>query len=91
VTGYRVRFVEDGETKTSGPFDRARGQRLVHPAQSFYDGQELEDGFGYIETRDGTLLSATVILPGPAEEGPYPTIVEYSGYDLSEPPANPLR
>jgi predicted acyl esterase len=40
-------------------------------------------GYGYLETRDGTTLSVQVVLPGPADEGPYPTVVEYSGYDPS--------
>ncbi|HAP77243.1 MAG TPA: peptidase S15 [Acidimicrobiaceae bacterium] len=44
-----------------------------------------EGGFGYITTRDGTTLSANVILPGPVEGGPYPTVVEYSGYQPSDP------
>lgn len=56
-----------------------------HPDQSFYDNQQINNGYGYVETRDGTLLAINVILPGPAEEGPYPTVVEYSGYE----PANP--
>ena len=42
-------------------------------------------GFGYITMRDGTTLSANVMLPGPADAGPYPTIVEYSGYQPSDP------
>jgi len=56
-----------------------------HPDASFYAAQEIGEGFGYIEMRDGTLLSATVRLPGPIEDGPYPTVVEYSGYDPSSP------
>jgi uncharacterized protein len=56
------------------------------PDQSHYDDQTLTEGFQYIETRDGTLLSVNVVLPGPVEDGPYPTVVEYSGYD----PSNPL-
>ena len=56
-----------------------------HPDQAFFDGQEIGEGFGYIEMRDGTLLSATVRLPGPIEDGPYPTVIEYSGYDPSSP------
>ena len=53
------------------------------PPQSFYAGQTLASGFGYITTRDGTTLSANVVLPpGP---GPFPTVVEYSGYDPSNP------
>ncbi|MGZ6742861.1 MAG: CocE/NonD family hydrolase [Nocardioides sp.] len=53
------------------------------PPQSFYDAQTLKAGFNYITTRDGTTLSANVVLPpGP---GPFPTVVEYSGYDPSNP------
>jgi predicted acyl esterase len=55
------------------------------PDQGFYDGQAIGEGFGYLETRDGTELSINVVLPGPPEEGPYPTVVEYSGYDPSNP------
>jgi uncharacterized protein len=55
------------------------------PDASFYESQKVDAGYGYIETRDGTLLAINVILPGPAENGPYPTVIEYSGYD----PANP--
>ncbi len=55
------------------------------PDPDLYRSQRLDDGFGYIRTRDGTLLSANVVLPGPPEDGPYPTVVEYSGYDPSNP------
>ncbi len=59
---------------------------LLHkPPTSLYTSQTLNNGFGYLrKTRDGTLLSVMVRLPGPPENGPYPTVVEYSGYD----PAN---
>ncbi len=53
------------------------------PAQSLYDGQSLGSRFGYITTRDGTTLSANVTLP--SGDGPFPTVVEYSGYDPSNP------
>ena len=56
------------------------------PAPSFYSDQKLPaGGFGYLSTRDGTTLSVNVMLPGPADKGPYPTIVEYSGYQPSDP------
>jgi predicted acyl esterase len=55
------------------------------PPASFYADQHLDDGYGYLKTRDGTLLSVDVHLPGPAAAGPYPTVVEYSGYDPSNP------
>ena len=64
---------------------RVHSVRSSRPAQSLYDDQELGDGFQYLETRDGTQLSINVVLPGPADEGPYPTVVEYSGYDPSNP------
>lgn len=78
---YTVRVTADPLTE-SGPatvtdFDDPA------PAQSFYSGQSLDEGFGYITTRDGTTLSANVVLP--SGEGPFPTVVEYSGYDPSNP------
>ena len=57
------------------------------PAQNFYDGQTLVKGFNYITTRDGTKLSAYITFPGPPENGPYPTVVNYSGYNPSQPGA----
>ncbi|MEC7984977.1 MAG: CocE/NonD family hydrolase [Myxococcota bacterium] len=50
------------------------------------DGDVL-DGFQYIEMRDGVLLSAMIRFPDPLMygEGPYPTVIEYSGYSPSKP------
>ena len=42
-------------------------------------------GYGYLTTRDGTQLAVNVHLPGPAANGPYPTLVEYSGYGYANP------
>ncbi len=61
------------------------------PEQSTYDGQVLEQGYQYITTRDGTQLAVSVFLPGPPEDGPYPTVVEYSGYDPAKPGTNLLE
>jgi hypothetical protein len=55
------------------------------PPATFYSDQILQPGFNYITTRDGTRLSAYVTLPGPVEDGPYPTLVNYSGYEPSRP------
>jgi len=55
------------------------------PDPEFYRSQKLGPGFGYITTRDGTTLSVYVSLPGPPENGPYPTLIEYSGYEPSQP------
>jgi uncharacterized protein len=50
-------------------------------------GASLEDGFQYIEMRDGVKLSAMVRFPdrGVYGEGPWPTVIEYSGYGPSNP------
>ncbi len=53
------------------------------PPERFYEDQDIEAGFGYLKARDGTTLSVNVVLP--AGEGPFPTVVEYSGYQPSDP------
>jgi predicted acyl esterase len=62
------------------------------PPRAFYASHRLTvdnlsptSGYDYLFTRDGTTLSVQVVLPGPPENGPYPTVVEYSGYDPSSP------
>jgi hypothetical protein len=55
------------------------------PQADFYAGQKLVPGYQYITTRDGTQLAAFITLPGPASKGPYPTVVNYSGYDPGRP------
>jgi uncharacterized protein len=57
------------------------------PPASFYSGQTLQPGYNYITTRDGTKLAAYITLPGPIEKGPYPTVVNYSGYNPAQPGA----
>ncbi len=64
---------------------RVRSVDESKPDHSFYSGQRLMPGHGYLRTRDGTLLSIYVTLPGPVDKGPYPTVVNYSGYDPSRP------
>ncbi len=79
---YTVRLTDDPEDLT----DQLEVMSIEGslPAPSFYE-QELEIGSGYLETRDGTLLSYFLVLPGPPEEGPYPTLVNYSGYSPGRP------
>jgi uncharacterized protein len=55
------------------------------PPADFYAHQTINGGYGYLRTRDGTLLSINVKLPGPADQGPYPTVIEYSGYSPADP------
>ena len=81
--GYTVRRVDSNRT---APSDPVTVNRVLHrPAKTLYTNQKLNTGYGYLKTRDGTLLSYTVRLPGPVDKGPYPTVVEYSGYDPSNP------
>lgn len=51
------------------------------------EGAELTDGYQYIEMRDGVTLSAMVRFPDESlyGEGPWPTVVEISGYSPSNP------
>ncbi len=57
--------------------------RLAPPSTRFYDQAIPTSGYGYLTTRDGTKLAIDVHLPrGP---GPYPTLVEYSGYGYADP------
>jgi predicted acyl esterase len=83
-SGYTVR------TTQKNPPERSRPLRVLSVAESqpppdFYRRQRLQPGYGYIQTRDGTTLSVYVTLPGPLSAGPYPTVVNYSGYSPSRP------
>jgi hypothetical protein len=81
-SGYRVAAGElrSAPVRVVGPGD--------HPPRSFYAAQSLAPGYQYLTTRDGTELAVNVTLPGPVEDGPYPTVVEYSGYDPANPDGN---
>ncbi|MFN8160277.1 MAG: CocE/NonD family hydrolase [Solirubrobacterales bacterium] len=80
-SGYRVRQGGPG-----GPRSPAFGvltRRSAPPRTSVYDQTLPAGGYGYLRTRDGTKLAINVTLPsGP---GPYPTLVEYSGYGYANP------
>ena len=89
ASGYRV--ATTGEDQAASPPLEVKAVDGSVPEQAFYDGHVLQPGFNYIPTRDGTTLSASVYLPGPVENGPYPTVVEYSGYDPSKPGSNLLE
>src|SRR5690606_33166276 len=84
-SGYRVVDESTDPPTATEPFDVLA--RDDHPDSSLYDEQEIEEGFNYIEMRDGVTLSANVKFPDPAlyGEGPYPTVIEYSGYSPSNP------
>jgi predicted acyl esterase len=79
--GYRVR-ARRGER--SDRFS-VMSNRAAPPRRAIYDQQLPAPGYGYVRTRDGTRLAINVQLPGPVGEGPYPTLVEYSGYGYANP------
>jgi uncharacterized protein len=57
------------------------------PPSSLYEDQILEPGLNYMVMRDGIELAATVRLPDGAsiDDGPFPTLIEYSGYAVAPP------
>ncbi|MBN8866996.1 MAG: CocE/NonD family hydrolase [Solirubrobacterales bacterium] len=60
----------------------------ANPKQSFYDKKTLHKGLNYVTMRDGTELAMTVRLPMGADslaDGPFPTFIEYSGYQTAAP------
>ena len=82
--GYRVATVAAATEQHSAPLD-VLDVAESQPPQAFYTAQVIAPGNGYITTRDGTQLAYFATLPGPADAGPYPTIVNYSGYDPARP------
>lgn len=91
--GYTIRNEDTSPVEVSEPFEILG--RDDHPEPSFFDESAdslVPDGdetsyYGYVTTRDGVQLSVNVRLPGPASDGPYPTVIEYSGYGPSNPDA----
>ena len=63
-----------------------------NPPASFYEGKELRKGLNYIEMRDGVELAMTVRLPAgkTLADGPFPTFIEYSGYQVAAPNDFPI-
>ena len=59
--------------------------RSAPPSTRLYDQRLPAGGYGYLRTRDGTQLAIDVRLPGAADQGPYPTLVEYGGYGYADP------
>ena len=80
--GYRVSEPSAGARTTKL---RVLTPRSKPPSKAIYDQDLPDGGYGYLNTRDGTKLAINVHLPGPADQGPYPTLVEYSGYGYADP------
>ncbi len=78
--GYRVRPAVGGAA--SAPVT-VLPDRSAPPDTRIYDQRITSSGYGYLTTRDGTKLAIDVRLP--AGPGPYPTLIEYSGYGYADP------
>lgn len=63
----------------------------IHHSPLTGPADDTDIGFQYITMRDGVSLSAMVRFPDPLlyGEGPYPTVIEYSGYSPSRPDRTP--
>ena len=96
-SGYRVAPAAGGTE--SGPLTVLSTQSAP-PSTDVYNQSIPSSGYGYLTTRDGTKLAIDVhppqdvtdaaSLPGgihPPEvgPGPYPTLIEYSGYGYADP------
>jgi hypothetical protein len=95
-SGYRVRASDGAE---SGPLT-VLPTDPAPPSTAVYDQAIPSRGYGYLSTRDGTQLSIYVHPPQDVANalplpdgidlpdlggGPYPTLIEYSGYGYADP------
>jgi hypothetical protein len=83
--GYRVRSGRGKAAVGTGRFEVLR--RGDNPPRSFYRGKTLGQGLNYVKVRDGVELAMTVRLPAgkTLADGPFPTFIEYSGYQVAAP------
>jgi predicted acyl esterase len=79
--GYRVRAADGSRSVRVG----VMRDRAAPKDPAIYNQTLPAGGYGYIYARDGISLAVDVRLPGPVEAGPYPTVVEYSGYGYANP------
>ncbi|MBJ7244676.1 MAG: hypothetical protein JHD03_07680, partial [Solirubrobacteraceae bacterium] len=58
-----------------------------NPPAAFFRGIKLKQGLNYVKVRDGIEIAMTVRLPAGKKlsDGPFPTIIEYSGYQTAAP------
>jgi predicted acyl esterase len=77
--GYRVRAGAGGTRAFT-----VMTARSAPPSTKGYAQKIPSTGYGYLTTRDGTKLAIDVRLPT-GGKGPYPTLIEYSGYGYARP------
>jgi uncharacterized protein len=79
--GHRYRVTGAGGAES--PSVTVLPDQSAPPTTASYNQQITRSGYGYLTTRDGTQLAIDVRLP--AGSGPYPTLIEYSGYGYADP------
>ncbi|MGQ0825352.1 MAG: CocE/NonD family hydrolase [Actinomycetota bacterium] len=81
--GYTVRHV-DGDVVAGTEMFAVLGE--VAPDESLYD-QTLVEGLNYVRVRDGVEIAMTVRMPTGQSmaDAPFPTVIEYSGYQIAAP------
>jgi uncharacterized protein len=77
------RNVKPGRYRLAGKRIRVLPNRSKPPSTKLYKQRIPKSGYGYLTTRDGTQLAINVHLP--SGDGPYPTLIEYSGYGYANP------
>jgi len=84
--GRGFRFQESGGRRRSTPSFAVLSTNST-PSPSFYSSQSLHVGLNYVRMRDGITIAATVRLPlgKTIADGPFPTVIEYSGYGTAAP------
>ena len=75
--------MKPGRYTVAGRRVRVLSDRSAPPSTRLYRQRIPRTGYGYLTTRDGTKLAINVRTP--AGPGPYPTLVEYSGYGYANP------
>jgi predicted acyl esterase len=85
AAGYTVRALAGSAVAGSAPV-RVLSTHDRPPASLYR--QRLRAGLNYVRVRDGISLAVTVRLPlgvSSLDDGPFPTVVEYSGYQVAAP------
>ena len=86
-SGFRFEEGRGRPARATAPFAVLSHHLDSTPPPSFYSSQHLHAGLNYVRMRDGVLIAATVRLP-PGKtlaDGPFPTVIEYSGYGTAAP------
>ncbi|MEX0768019.1 MAG: CocE/NonD family hydrolase [Microthrixaceae bacterium] len=85
ASGYTVRG-DFGQGEVSTKAVTVLSREEVPPASQYTD-QTFTPGLNYIRMRDGIELAMTLRLPAgkTLADGPFPTVIEYSGYEVAPP------